>query len=33
MKDPQYGGDLDKVIDAWGGLVSEVDATGASEDA
>ena len=33
VKDPQYGGDLDKVIDAWGGLVSEVDATGASEDA
>jgi len=28
VKDPQYGGDLDKVIDAWGGLVSEVDTTG-----
>ncbi len=33
VNDPQYGGDLDKVIDAWGGLVSEVDTTGASEDA
>ena len=25
VKDPQYGGDLDKVIDAWGGLVSETE--------
>jgi len=33
VKDPQYGGDLDKVIDAWGGLVSEVDTTGVSEEA
>jgi len=33
VRDPKYGGDLDKVIDAWGGLVSEVDTTGTAEDA
>lgn len=32
VKDPNYGGDLDKVIDAWGGLVSEVDAVGESDE-
>lgn len=32
VKDPQYGGDLDKVIAAWGGLVSEVDTTGTGSD-
>ncbi len=32
VNDPQYGGDLDKVIDAWGGLVSEVDTTGSSSE-
>jgi len=28
VRDRQYGGDLDKVIDSWGELISEVDATG-----
>jgi len=27
VRDKQYGGDLNQVIDAWGGLVSEVDTT------
>lgn len=32
MHDPKYGGDLDKVIDAWGGLLkSETDDANASE--
>lgn len=31
VRDKQYGGDLDQVIDAWGGLVSEVDATGTGD--
>lgn len=28
VRDRQYGGDLDKVIDSWGELISDVDATG-----
>ncbi|MEM7220157.1 MAG: ABC transporter substrate-binding protein [Pseudomonadota bacterium] len=28
VRDKQYGGDLDRVIDAWGGLVAEVDVAG-----
>ena len=31
VRDPQYGGDLDQVIAAWGGLVSEVDTTGTKD--
>lgn len=31
VRDKKYGGDLDQVIDAWGGLVSEVDATGTGD--
>ena len=28
VRDRQYGGDLDQVIDAWGGLVAETDTVG-----
>jgi phospholipid transport system substrate-binding protein len=31
VRDKKYSGDLDLVIDSWGDLVAEVDATGASE--
>lgn len=31
VRDKKYGGDLDQVIEAWGGLVTEVDATGTQD--
>ena len=31
VRDRKYAGDLDKVIDAWGGLVSEVDTIGTAD--
>lgn len=30
VKDPQFGGNLDQVIDAWGGLVKQADTTDSS---
>lgn len=33
MKDAQYGGDLDRVIDGWAAVVSDVDPNGVEEEA